>query len=168
MIAAVVTDYDDENIIEDCEAGWKRFCSETLVRTHYHVRELCNQHRRLGKYGMQPTTRKGWETLRRQIAAYRWAFCGTGGLFTFDQTCTDLGLDPHLVRRKLLSLCRPRRDINLLVDWVASQRERACAVRTADDAGCPDLVSAVQKFRLQGDKQGRRGVQTHAVCRYRS
>ena len=104
MIAVAVTEYDDENIVEECETGWRRFCAEVLVRTHYHVRELCRRHRRLGYRQMLPSSRKEWEILRRQVAAYRWAFDGTGGEFTFDQTCRDLSLDPEIVRRKLLSL----------------------------------------------------------------
>lgn len=164
MIAAVVTEYDDENVIEDCETGWKRFCSEVLVRTHYHLCDLCKRHRVMGRYGMQPSSRKDWEILRRQVAAYRWVFDGTGGDFTFDQTCADLGLDPVLVRRRLLSQARPRRDINLLVDWVVRQKEKPCAHRDPKD---PCLVDAVRQFRAaNAGRQGRRGAQTHAVCRY--
>lgn len=166
MIAAVVTDYDDENVIEDCETGWRRFCSEVLVRTHYHLCELCRRHRVMGRFGMQPTCRKEWEILRRQVAAYRWVFGGTGGEFTFEQACLDLGLDPRLVRERLLSQARPRRDINLLVDWVSRQRERPGSRQEPDAISVPD---AVREFRsMHGGKQGRRGVQTHAICRYRS
>jgi hypothetical protein len=171
MIAVAVKDYDDENIVEDCEAGWGRFCAEVLVRTHYHVRELCRRHRRLGYAQMLPSSRKEWETLRRQVAAYRWAFEGAGGLFTFDQTCLDLRLDPALVRRKLLSLCRPERDINLLVAWAARQKEKAngnCRGQGEDDRRVGSgLVDAVRDFRSRhGERAGRRGAQTHAVCRY--
>ncbi len=171
MIALVVKDYDDQNIAEDCEAGWRRLCSEVLVRTHYHLVELCRRHRRLGRFGMQPSSRREWEDLRRQIASYRWVFCGTGGEFTFEQTCEDVGLDPELVRRQLLSQCRPRRDINLLVDWVVRQeksqdmRSRTCSRRRASEPF--NLVDAVREFRSEhADREGRRGAQTHAVCRY--
>lgn len=169
MIAPVVTDYDDENVIEDCETGWTRFCREVLVRTHYHLTDLCRRHRRMGRFGMQPANRKEWETLRRGIASYRWVFDGTGGDFTFDQTCRDVGLDPCILRRRMLSLCQPRRDINLLVDWVV-RHEKAHESRCRKD--CDeledgfDLVAAVREFRLlHGNKAGRRGAQTHAVCR---
>lgn len=170
MIAVAVTDYDDENIVDDCEAGWKRFCIETLVRTHYHLKSLCADHRRLGRFGMQPTSRKAWEILRRQIAAYRWVFDGTGGLFTFEQTCRDLGLDPRLVRAKVVSQCRPRRDINLLVEWVVRQEDRRDAKRRREDSDAggvgTSIVAAVRDFRRRyGSREGRRGAQTHAVCR---
>jgi hypothetical protein len=169
MIAHVVTDYDDENIVEDCETGWTRFCREVLVRTYYHMSDLCRRHRRMGRFGMQPTCRKEWETLRRGIAAYRWVVDGTGGEFTFDQTCRDAGLDPAILRRKLLSQCQPRRDINLLVDWVVRHEKAHESKRRRDVVEVEegfDLVSAVREFRLlNANKSGRRGAQTHAVCR---
>jgi hypothetical protein len=172
MIAHVVTDYDDENIIEDCEAGWTRFCREVLVRTHFELTDLCRRHRRLGLYGMQPTTRKQREVLRRGVAAYRWVVEGTGGGFTFEQTCLEVGLDPAILRRRMLSLCRPRRDINLLVAWTVrhgnAQESRRLGRRPEPAQETFDLVSAVRKFRERhGQRIGRRGAQTHAYCRER-
>lgn len=167
MIAVAVRDYDDENVIEECESGWRRFCAEVLVRTHYHVTELCSRHRKCGSAGMVPRTRKEWETLRRQVAAYRWVFDGTGGLFTFDQTCADLGIDPALIRRKLLSQARPEGDINLLVRWVSLQQERPHKSPRRSRRRKGWLVRAVREFRQQAERRpGRRGAQTHAVCRY--
>jgi hypothetical protein len=172
MIAHVVTDYDDENIIEDCEAGWSRFCREVLVRTYYHMSDLCRRHRRLGRYGMQPTSRKEWEALRRGVAAYQWVVDGTGGEFTFDQTCRDVGLDPAILRRRLLSMCQPRRDINLLVAWTVrhekAQESRRLGRRPEPSEETFDLVTAVREFREgHGQRTGRRGAQTHATCRER-
>lgn len=168
MIAVAVRDYDDENVIEECESGWRRFCAEVLVRTHYHVTELCDRHRKCGRMRMVPSTRKEWETLRRQVAAYRWVFHGTGGLFTFAQTCADLGLDPDLVRRKLLSQASPAGDINLLVRWVSLHKERTHGPATKPDARLPGcgLVRAVRAVRKRASKPGRRGAQSHAVNRY--
>lgn len=113
---------------------------------------------------MQPNSRKEWEILRRQCAAYRWVFEGSGGNFAFDQTCADLGLDPVLVRRRLLSQARPRRDINLLVDWVFRQKEKT---GPRSEPALIDLPSAVREFRrTHAGRAGRRRVQTHAACRY--
>jgi hypothetical protein len=170
MIAHVVTDYDDENIIEDCETGWSRFCREVLVRTYYHMSDLCRRHRRLGRYGMRPESRKEWEALRRGVAAYQWVVEGTGGEFTFDQTCRDVGLDPAILRRRLLSMCQPRRDINLLVAWTVrhekAQESRRLGRRPEPSEEAFDLVSAVREFREgHGHRTGRRGAQTHAKCR---
>lgn len=167
MIAVAVRDYDDENVIEECESGWRRFCAEVLVRTHYHVTELCARHRKFGSAGMVPNTRKEWEILRRQVAAYRWAFEGTGGPFTFEQTCGDLGIDPALIRRKLLSQACPDRDINLLVRWVSLHTERTHKPPRQSRRRKGWLPKAVREFRLRAERRpGRRGAQTHAVCRY--
>lgn len=163
MIAAVVREYDDEGVVEDCEEGWKRFCIEVLVRTHYHLVELCRRHRMLGRFGMEPADRKGWEDLRRMAATYRWVFQGSGGAFTFEQTCEDVGLCPTLVRQRLLSQANPRRDINLLVDWVFSQPEKS----RRPEQEPPRICDSVRKVRAAGGcRSVRRGAQTHAVCRY--
>lgn len=171
MIAVAVKDYDDENVIEECADGWRRFCAETLVRTHYHLRQLCNKHRRLGCEGMRPSCRKESEELLRQVAAYQWVFQGTGGEFTFDQTCRDVALDPLIVRRKLLSLCKPERDINLLVDWVVKHREKENGKRRRQVEGAgrvgTRIVDSVRDFRRRyGERSGRRGAQTHPFSRY--
>jgi hypothetical protein len=168
MIAAVVKDYDDQSIAEVCEDDWKRFCREVLVRTAFLLKDLCARHRRLGRYGMEPSTQKEWEDLRRQVAAYRWVFCGTGGGFSFGMACEDLGLDPDILREKFLSQCQPRRDINLLVDWFLRQedclsRRRKRKAKEEVDSDF-DLVSSVREFRQQiGSQPGRRGAQSHAI-----
>lgn len=174
-MSQVVKDYDDENITEECEDGWKRFCGEVLVRTSFHLRSLCDRLRRQGWRRMAPTTRKELGLLRQQMAAYRWVFEGTGGDFSFEQTCDDVGLDACLIRRKLVSQCNPPEDINLLVRAVLREEMRHAGRskhyrknQTVGGVGT-GIVAAVRHIRSRNaQRSSRRGAQTHAVCRYQN
>ena len=164
MIVVAVTDYDDEGIYEHCENGWRRFCADTLVRARFHLRQL-------GKRASSRTlrsrsaNRRNRESLRRQAAAYLWVFCGTGGDFSFDQVCEDLGLCGHLVRQRLLSECQPSEDINTVVR-AALRNSGSCPEEFGDEKS---IVEAVMKVRVRsGIRVGRIGRQTHASCSYRS
>ena len=173
MTQVAVPPYDDEGIVADCETGWRRFCAETLVCTHYHIKQFCRRHRAHGMRLTHNTTRKMREVLRRQVAAYRWVFEGAGAPFTFDSVCLDLGLCPDLIRRQMLSLYQPEPDINLLVEWVGRQKERKYANRRGKDSTTrrvgPSIVDAVADLRRSnGQRESRRGAQTHAVCRYQN
>ncbi len=174
-MSEVVKEYDDENITDDCDDGWRRFCSEVLIRASYHLRDLCRRLRLQGWRRMLPNRRKAGEILRQQVAAYRWVFEGQGGDFSFDRTCEDVGLDPYLVRQKLLRQCDPPEDINLLVREVlrqevlyAGRAKRRRKDQVAGGVGT-SIVPAVRDLRSRNaTRSSRRGAQTHAVCRYQN
>jgi len=164
-------EYDDQGIVVDCESGWRRFCAEVLLRTHFHIKQLAGRARR--KCRKYPASKKQREFLRREVAAYCWAIKGSGGDFCFDSVCGDLGLCPRQIRARLLLLCQSAPDINLLVDWAHAQEERWHGNRSSEDQANrrvgTGVAAAVRDFRRQnGAVEGRRGRETHAVCRYQN
>lgn len=173
MRDVAVTDYDDQGIVEHCEAGWRRFCCDAIARAYFHLRALGRRAAGCGGAVRWPRDRMAKEVLRRQVAACTWVFNGTGGEFTFDQTCADVGLDPDLLRRKFVSACGLPRDINLLVRMVQSKKERSRDLSLRQDSpACgvgSGLVAAVRAVRSSDARRpGRRGAQAHAVCCYQN
>lgn len=168
-----VREYDDQSLIEDCEEGWRRFCAEVLVRAQCEIRELSRRVRLLGVVRVLPQSKKDCEYLLRQVAAYRWVFEGTGGAFTFESVCTDLGLSACTIRRKIVSLCDPPADINRVVRWVVTNKECADANRrrkTKSHRGLgTSIVDAVRDFqRKNRTGASRAGTRSYAVLRYKN
>ena len=168
-----VREYDDQSLIEDCEEGWRRFCAEVLVRTKCEIEQLCRRVRRLGVVGVLPKSRSECEYLLRQVAAYRWVFEGTGGAFTMESVCADVGLSPDVFREKIVSLANPPPDINRVVRWVVTNKEcsdanRRRKVPAARGLGA-SIVDAVRDFqRHNRSGEGRTRTRSNAVLRYKN
>lgn len=168
-----VREYDDESLIEDCVEGWRRFCAEVLVRSQCEIKELCRRVRLLGAVRVLPTSKKDCELFLRQVSAYRWVFEGTGGDFTFESVCEDLGLPTHAIRQKIVSLADPPPDINRVVRWSVLNRECADANRRREGPRTRGLgsriVDSVRDFQRQNRSgSGRARTRSYAVLRYKN
>ena len=145
--------YDDQNVIEDCEYGWRRFCCEILGRAYHMIGALSERHRSISADSLRTMSRKNVEILRRQVAAYRWVFDGTGGLFSFSWACEMCGRDPDVVREKIVAAHRPHRDIKYVVKIVVEYGEKYSARRPHKHQGAgrmaTSLADSVAAFRRQ-------------------